>query len=68
MGYSTKAINFFVDSIELDVHTASYPEHIGHIPLWYFSDGMTLKLEEVLETGEYIVTREDGAFIHGPEI
>jgi hypothetical protein len=69
MGYSVKSIPFFSDAIELDVHTATYAQDLGHTALCHFANGSPLRLEQVEETGEYIATRtRDGAFIHGAEI
>lgn len=68
MGISTVSIPFFSDQIELDVHTATHVEHMWHTSLEYFADGQPLRLEQVQETGEFIATRADGAFIHGQEI
>lgn len=68
MGTTTVSIPFFSDQIELDVHSATYAEHIGHTALCHFAAGQRLSLEEIQETGEYIARRQDGAFIHGQEI
>jgi hypothetical protein len=69
MGYSTRSVPIFTDNITLDVHTATYVEHLlSEISLAYFADGQPLALDQVCETGEYIATRKDGAFIQGMEI
>ena len=66
MGMSTKQISVFMDLITLDVHTATYAEHLAPVTLAKFAEGQPLSLDQVLETGEYIATRKDGAFIQGP--
>lgn len=68
MGYSTTQIPFFDDRIEIDAHTASFVEHLRQISIEDFCEDQRASLEIVEETGEYIVRRADGAFIHGPEV
>ena len=68
MGYSVKAIPFFTDDIELDVHTATYPEHLGHTSIRDFCAGEACSLEQVEETGEYIVRKAGQVFMQGAEI
>lgn len=68
MGTSLKAVPFFSDAIELDVHTAKYRHHMGHTSIREFADGQPVSLYEVEETGEYLAKRADGAFMQGQEI
>jgi len=68
MGISTKAVHIFQDLITLDVHTGTHAEHLARITLAQFAQGQPLALDQVIENGEYIATRKDGAFIQGPII
>lgn len=81
MGFSTVSIPFFDVNITLCPHSAAGPRGVldgvtirmaeqwleREISLEEFCAGQTCKLEQVQETGEYIATRADGAFIQGPE-
>lgn len=68
MGYSIKSIPFFTDTITIRPHTATNAGHIGRlISVRQFSNGCPCSLEQVEETGEYIVRRKGGDFIQGPE-
>ena len=82
MGISTVSIPFYDARITLCPHTASGPRYEAdgvsirmaeqwidrELSLEEFSAGQTCRLEQVEETGEYIATRADGAFIQGPEV
>ena len=74
MGYSVKSIPFFTDEITIWPHTVRSTE----VPAKYylsrevyireFCDGLPCSLEQIEETGEYIVRLKNGDFIHGPEV
>ena len=69
MGYSIKSIPFFTDDITLWPHTATSACYLGHaVSIAQFSGGMPCSLEQVEETGEYVVRLQNGDFIHGPEV
>jgi len=73
MGYTTTMIPFFSDEIELDVHSASYPEYLGHTSIRSFAEavGGPVSLERRDDNGEYIVSSgkyPDIVFMSGPEI
>lgn len=68
MGISTQSIPFFSDEIIIVPHTASLAKHIGvPVSIRGFSKGRPCSLEQVQETGEYIVRLQNGDFMHGPE-
>lgn len=75
MGFSTISIPFFVDTITIQPHT------VGLKPMWLarqylerevsiqeFADGSPCSLEQVQETGEYIVRLPNGDFMQGSEV
>lgn len=69
MSTSTKAVPFFTNDISIAVHSATHEEHTNkNVTLEDFADGEPLRLETVIETGELIAYRSDGAFIQGPEV
>jgi hypothetical protein len=68
MGTSLKPILFFSDTITIEPHTATYAKHVGTpISIRQFAGEQRVRLEQVEETQEYVVTRADGAFIQGAE-
>jgi hypothetical protein len=71
MGYSVKSIPFFTDDIKIKAHTATHAEHLRTISIREFSRGRPVSLQQVEETGEYIVRiaghGPHGDFIQGPE-
>ena len=69
MGYSVKSIPFFTDEIVLRPHTATYAGFLGRdVSIREFSEGRPCSLEQIEETGEYIVRLKHGSFIQGPEV
>lgn len=65
MGISTKHVTLSPFA-QVTPHTASRAEWIGQaLPVDRFARGQHVEAERVEETGEVIVTRADGAFIHG---
>ena len=74
MGMTTKSISFFSDEITIIPHSFSKymnkidGQFIGReVSIREFSQGQPCSLEQVQETGEYIVRLRDGSFMHGPE-
>lgn len=55
MGYPSKSIPFFTDTIILNVHSASLVKDLGHTSIKTFADGRPVSLEQNTHTGEYIV-------------
>jgi hypothetical protein len=68
MGTSLKPVLFFSDEITIEPHTATHAKHLGRaISIRQFVGEQRARLEQVEETGDYLVTRADGAFIQGKE-
>lgn len=74
MGTSTRSIPFFVDDITIIPHTISHDafvwaqQYLGReVSIREFCGGQSCSLKEEIETGEYIITRADGAFMQGIE-
>jgi hypothetical protein len=81
MGYSIKSIPFFTDEITIIPHTVRYTGSITpgasrlmesqflgrEVSIREFCAGEPCALEQVEETGEYIVRLKNGDFIQGPE-
>jgi len=71
MSKSYTPIMFFSDEIEINAHTARFPEHLRHISIREFADGQPVKLSQCNETGDYLVERgryPNIVFIEGQEI
>ena len=69
MSMSTQPIPFFSDDIVIAVHSATDAKHVAHdVSLKAFAEGSPLRLESVVENGELIAYRQDGAFMQGPEV
>lgn len=71
MSKSYTPIMFFSDEIEVDAHSATYPEHLGHTSIRYFADGQPVSLSQCDETGEYLVEKgkyPNIVFMEGQEI
>ena len=69
MGYSTVSIPFFNQDIAIKPHTATSGKYIGcKITIGQFCGKQRGSLEQIQETGEYIVRRQDGEVIEGPEV
>ena|SRR3990167_699938 len=72
-GSSTKSIAFFSDAITIIPHSASSPwfpafQWLDHeVSIREFANGEPCTLEQVEETGDYIVRLADGSFMQGPE-
>ena len=68
MGMSTVSISFFDQDIKIDVEECTYRQHWGRtLTIGRFAGKQRCSLEQIQETGEYIVRRADGAFIRGKE-
>jgi hypothetical protein len=68
MGYSTQSVPFFTDDIAIHVSEGTEAHDIGkRRTLRGFARGQRMSLERIIETGEYVATRQDGTFIRGPE-
>ena len=76
MGYSIKSIPFFTDEITIIPHSVRYetlPPMVGaflsgrEVSIREFCNGQPCSLEQIEETGEYIVTLKNGDFMQGPE-
>lgn len=62
-------VPFFDSRIRIKPHTTTIRHHLGRtVSIEQFAQHGRVSLTEVVETGEYIVRRADGAFIQGPEV
>lgn len=74
MGHTTKSIPFFNQDIIIKPHTASHGigvELDQKISIGKFAGSQRCSLEQIEDgrsAGEYIVRRQDGAFIQGKEV
>lgn len=69
MGISTSRVLFWSDQLAIVPHTATHALWVGErVPLHAFANGHTMRLDYVIDTGEYIATLSNGEFIQGPAI
>lgn len=69
MSKTLTSIPFFSGDIVIEVLSCTRDEHINReMSLDQFAEGQRLRLERVEEDQEYLATRDDGAFIQGPEV
>ena len=72
MGHNIiKSIPRFSDTLQLRPHTATNAGHVGRtisIRQFCHNGNSPCSLEQIEETGDYIVRRRGGDFIQGPEV
>ena len=71
MSKSYTPIPFFSDEIEINAHSATYREQLGHISVREFADGSPVSLSQCEETGDFLIKKgkyPNIIFVEGPEI